>query len=273
VLKNIFVIVVCLSAALFAANEAHAWEFSFDNYPAYAIYEENADVSGVNVSSDWKAFYYKGVLSLSKYDNENFQGEIHCGMGVGSKSTETWDLNDSQVQTNDMSFWNMDTEALIGWAFATPTPTVDAPHGFKFVITPLIGYGWRFDRFTRQNFHAFGAVNMTDIVDEDYNIQSADLGGRISINYEKVTFYVKPIFGIVVYNSANNNELGTVKGDGGFLFNFDAGIDYSLTQNIILGAAFKMELQDLNGATKDNVVWPDNLLQTYGGTISVRGKF
>ena len=116
-------------------------------------------------------------------------------------------------------------------------------------------------------------ITSTDVVDEDYNIHSLDLGGKIDFKFDKFDVYAKPIFGIVLYNTTRNSMVGTIKGSGGFLFNLDTGVDYAITQNITFGLAFKMELQDLNGTTKDNIIWPDNTLQTYGGTVSIRYKF
>ena len=84
---------------------------------------------------------------------------------------------------------------------------------------------------------------------------------------------MKPIFGIVVFNDAHNSEAGTVGGSGGFLFNFDAGPGYAFTKNLSLSAAFRMELQRLCGGTTGNILWPDNGLNSYGGTLTLTYKF
>jgi len=271
VLKNIFVAVLLLSALLVAASSVHAWEFSFENYAAEAAYGENASSGGTSIDSDWNAFYYKGTGTLSKYNHENIQGEVFYGMFLTPKENESWDMNGADVQTNDMSFWGIDTGMLLGWAF----PIFSKPEDdFKTSITPLVGYEWKFERFTRQNFVIPRTITISDIVDEDYNIHSLDLGGRIDVVHGKFTVYAKPIFGIVLYNSSKNSLIdGSIKGDGGFLFNLDAGVDYEIVQNFTFGLAFKMELQDLNGSTKDNIIWPDSTLQTYGGTASIRYRF
>jgi len=266
--------VVVLSALLAAADNAHAWEFSFENYTAGTLYSEDTSSGGTSINSDWKAFYYKGTGILSKYDHENIQGEAFYGMFLTPKENESWDMNGSEVQTNDMSFWGIDTGVLLGWAFPLKMSDVKPPDGFNITLTPLIGYEWKFERFTRQNFVVLQAITISDIVDEDYSIHSLDIGGRIDVVNGKFTVYAKPVFGIVLYNSAKNSVIGgSIKGDGGFLFNLDAGVDYAMTQNLTLGLAFKMELQNLNGSTKDNVIWPDNTLQTYGGTVNARYRF
>lgn len=268
-MKKYFWIFIIGIVVLSGATSAYAYEISFDNYMGGATYGEDDTQNGSELNSSWGSFVYKGNISASKYDNKNLQGELFYGMSVSGKAKETWNINGSERQTNDMSFWGIDTGAAVGWAFP-----VKITGNTGTTATPLIGYRYKFTRFTRQNFVILRRINITDIVDEDYNVHSLDLGARVNFQLnDKCNVYVKPIFGIVVFNNAHNSEAGTVGGSGGFLFNFDAGLGYAFTKNLTLNAGFRMELQRLCGGTTGNLIWPDNTLQNYGGTISLIYKF
>ena len=264
-------LVLCIAAVMVLsfAVSAYAWEISFDNTIGGAIYEESDNSTGTEIKSSWSSFVYKGNVVGSKYDNKYVQGEIFYGMSVAPTSTETWNINGTEYQTNDMSFWGIDTGVLLGWAFP-----IEIPEKMDIALTPLVGYQYKFTRFTRSNFVVLRKITITATVDEDYNIHSLDLGARVNFKInDKFNVFVKPIFGIVLYNSANNSVAGTIKGDGGFLFNLDAGLNYAITKNFVVEGAFRMELQRLNGATSGSILWPDNSLDNYGGTITVRYKF
>lgn len=141
-------------------------------------------------------------------------------------------------------------------------------------LSPLVGYRWKFIRFTRSNFVIMRVITVTETIDEDYNIHSMDLGARINFKInDKFNVFTKPVFGIVLFNEARNSIAGTIDGDNGFLFNFDAGVNYAITENLIVEGAFKMELQRLNGGTSGDIIWPDSNLDSYGGTITIRYKF
>lgn len=262
-------VLVILCVMICSASCSYAWEMSIDNYAGGALYQESDSATGTEVRSDWKAFVYKYNIAFSKYDNQNVQGEIFYGMAVTSKATETWNINGTEYQTNDMSFWGLDTGLAIGWAFP-----IKISEEVDIALTPLVGYRWKFERFTRSNFVILRRITITETVDEDYSIHTIDVGGRVNFKFnEHVDFFIKPIFGIVFYNGARNSVLGTIDGTGGFLFDADAGISYSITENFIIGAAFRMELQRLDGGTKGNMIWPDNQLDMYGGTLTVKYKF
>lgn len=265
ILKYIILGGVILGSVLLSPYNSMAWEIDFDTYLGGAIYKESEST----VDSDWTAFYNKSTVYLGDYDNKTIEGDIRFGMSYTSTGTETWDISGVEYQTNDMKFWEMDTGVDLGWAFP-----VELDQDTKLAITPLVGYRWRFIRFTRENFTILNTITIRETIDEDYNLHFLDLGGRIAVEWQKnFEFFAKPIFGIVLYNATDNSELGTVKGDGGFSFRLDTGINYAFTENIVAGVSFTMELQRLKGGESGNILWPDNSLDTYGGTIAVKYRF
>ena len=271
-MNKYFCIFIIGIAVLSGAASAYAYEISFDNYMAGATYSESDNSHGADLNSNWCSFVYKGNLSASKYDNKYLQGELFYGMSVSGQAKETWNINGTESQTNDMSFWGIDTGVALGWAFP-----IQIPEDMEITATPLIGYRYKFTRFTRQNFVLERRINISGIiVDEDYNVHSLDLGARVNFKInDKINVYAKPIFGIVLFNNEHNSMLGTIGGSGGFLFNFDAGLGYAVTKNLILSAAFRMELQRLCGGDSNsyNVFWPDNGLDSYGGMLTLTYKF
>ena len=141
-------------------------------------------------------------------------------------------------------------------------------------ITPLAGYSYKFIRFTTQNIVLFETYSMTGIYDTDYNVHSLDLGGKINVEVnDTFDVFIKPVVGIIFYDSAYTEAsgIGTITGRGGsYQFNFDAGIDYPITENIILGIMFRTEMQRLEGG---GIFWLGNSLDVYGGDISLTYKF
>ena len=262
----LFALIVCF--VLIVSSQAHAWEISIDDYMAGATYEEKGSLSGLDIKSDWKSFYNKTAFYLGDYDNKNIEGEVNFGMFLTPKARETWNINGSQYQTNDMSLWGMSTSADIGWAFS-----MNMGEKSNITATPLIGYRWKFIRFSRSNFNILNAITIAETVDEDYDLHFLDIGGRFNYTVGKFEVFTKPIFGIVLYDAAKNSVLGTIKGGGGFLFNIDAGVNYSMTENLILGLMFTAEIQDLKGGETSSVIWPDNTLNTFGGTVRLKYKF
>ena len=255
---------------------AVAWQVSVDNTMGGAIYKEDQTLGRYNVASDWSGFYNKTTFRLGDFDNEDFEGDIHFGMFFTSRATEKWDVNEIEYQTNDMSFWGLDTGLDVGWAFPIKAISDFAPEELNIVLTPLVGYKWKFMRFSRSKFDTINTITVAETVDEDYNIHCLDVGGRLSLEIDdRWEVFAKPIFGIVVYNGANNSELGTINGGGGLVFDFDTGVNYEITEDLVLGAMFAMEIQRLTGGTNDagTIMWPDNSLDVYGGELRLAYKF
>ena len=265
--KKIFgMFLVC--AVLFSGASAYSLELEVENNSSIAIYEEKDSLGSVDLSSDWKAYHNKTTLYVSDYNNEKFEGEVRYGMYFTPKAQEKWDINGSRYQTNDMSLWGIDTGFLVGYAIPFTTDAVD------ITITPLVGYSWKFTRFSRSNFNILNTFTIAETVDEDYNVHYVDAGMRLNFDVDgKFDIYLKPIFGVVLYNSAKNSALGTIKGDGGYVLDLDAGIEYPLSEDMILDVAFVGEWQKLQGAEKDNVLWPNNTFSSYGIKIGIKHKF
>jgi hypothetical protein len=264
-MKRFFLLLVATMTVSVFSLSSFALEVTVDDTMAAAIYKEDERT----ISSDWHAFYNKSTIYLADYDGKSIEGEAFFGMFVTAEATESWDINSIEFQTNDMRFWGMDTGADIGWGFS-----FDMNDETTLCIVPMAGYRWKFIRFTRQNFNILNTITIRETVDEDFNLHFLDLGGRVSAKFgEKFEIFVKPIFGIALYNSAENSESGAIEGDGGLLFDMDAGFTYAMTENLILGFMFTCEIQRLNGGESGMWLWPDNSLDTYGGTISLTYRF
>jgi len=268
-----------ICVGLFIASHAHAvaWQVSVDNTSGGAIFKVDQTVSGDNEASDWSGFYNKTTFRLGDFDNENFEGDIHFGMFFTSKATEKWKTNEIEYQTNDMSFWGFDTGLDVGWAFPIEAVSDFASEEITIVLTPLVGYKWKFMRFTSSNLTKSNAAVDTKAYDSDCNIHCVDVGGRVGLEInDQWEVFAKPIFGIVVANSSYTDEydIGTISGGGGLVFDFDTGVNYAITEDLILGAMFAMEIQRLKGGTNDaGFSWLDNSLDVYGGELRLAYKF
>jgi len=137
-----------------------------------------------------------------------------------------------------------------------------------------LGYGFGFDNFKRSNFNILDIITLRDTVSEKYYLHHADIGfmAKQKIN-DKFNVSGAFSYGYIFYNQANNSILGSIKGKGGYLFDVNLGVGYYLTDCLKLSLGGFVELQHLKGGTKDDVIWPDNDLNTYGGEAGVRYKF
>lgn len=262
------IILFAFFVSLFMAP-CYAWEISVDDTLGGAVYKEEDSSAGFDLDSDWKAFYNKTTLYLADYDNKNIEGEARFGFAATAAGEETWDINTSEYQTNDMSFWGTELGFALGWAFqGVVMDDVD------MTFTPLLGYKWKFIRFTRSNFNILNIITIRETIDEDFNVHSIDFGFKLNGEFrKKFELYIKPIFGLAFYNSAYNSVLGTVEGDGGYLLDIDVGMNYVFTEHFSLGAMFRTEFQWLEGGSEGNIIWPDNTLEIFGGTIKATYKF
>ncbi|MFH1995868.1 MAG: hypothetical protein ABIJ27_02590 [Candidatus Omnitrophota bacterium] len=267
-MRKFIVPLIMVCATLTAPALSHALEITVDDFMGVAIYEEKESFLGVALKSDWKGFYNEGTLRATDYNIKGFEGELFFGVPTTAVSKEEWHISGAKYQTNDMSLWGINTGVMVGWAFPLSV-SKDA----KVAVTPLFGYRWRFLRFTRNNFNILNMVTIAETVDEDFNIHSLETGGKLSFFFKDYELFVRPMFGFVLYNAATNSALGTVKGDGGYLLFLDGGINFNISENFIIGFEAKAELQRLEGGTKDNVIWPDNSFDVYGGKIKFIYRF
>ena len=259
-MKKTLTLLFCL---LSCGLNLYAWELTTEDLMGAAYYKEEES----NIKSDWRAFYNETEFALSDYDNKRFEGEANIGFLAAVKSREKWDYFDSEYQTNDMSLWGLDLNTALGYALILNNTESAA-------IAPLVGYGYKFIRFTRSNFNILNIITITEIVDEDYQIHHLDGGFRLSCKTtERLEFVGKAVFGWVFYNAAKNSALGTVKGDGGYILKFDAGLNYAATKHLTLGASFYSEFQHLDGGSSGIIIWPNNDLNVLGGKIVVKYVF
>jgi len=270
-----------ICVGLFIASHAHAvaWQVSVDNTSGGAIYKENQTSGNVKIANNWGGFYNKTTFRLGNFDNESFEGDIHYGMFFTSNAKQKLDVNEIEFSTNDMSFWGIDTGLDVGWAFPITATSDFASEELTIVLTPLVGYKWKFMRFASSNLTILDTVSLALTSDDDYNIHCVDVGGRVSMEInDQWEIFAKPIFGIVVYKSMYSSllgdEYGTFNGGSGLVFDFDTGINYAITENLIFGAMFALEIQRLYGGTNSiGLSWQDTALDVYGGEIRLAYKF
>lgn len=256
----------CLDKSDFCLDKLGIQDFTLqvnlDSNLGGATYNEKEG----GVDSKWAGFYYGGDVNIANCDKKNIEGKLEFGMFGTSSGTETWNVNGAKYQTNDMYFWGMDFLAEAGWAFNF--------EDYNITLTPLGAYGYKFTRFSRTDFNVLNTITSTAVVDEDFNVHHLDIGGKIDYApNKKLNLYAKSRFGFVVCNSADNSALGDISGDGGYIVDTEFGINYFFTENMGLNLTGFADLQRLKGGSSSNLIWPDNNLNVYGGTIGVKYTF
>lgn len=137
-----------------------------------------------------------------------------------------------------------------------------------------MGYGFRYVKFKRENFTILRIITIRETVPEAVEIHY--LNGGLALEYaptDRLSFSGSASVGHVLYNQADNSLLGTVRGHGGTLGSFGVTAQYAVGTSWQLGLGAFTEVQRLAGGEKEQVVWPDNHLNMYGGTLNLRFQF
>lgn len=239
------------------------WEFDAKFKPAGAGYKEKE----ANVKSDFKVFYPEFLFSAARHFDYDIPVAVDFSIGQSATAKETWYISDMKYQTNDLNFFRANLKGNVGKTFYLDESR-------QFGLTPFLGYGFRFINFQRSNFNILNLITIRDTVNEKYYIHHGDIGFRANqkIN-DKFGISGALSYSYVFYNEADNSILGKIKGKGGYLFNVNMGMEYYLTDSIELLLGGFVELQHLKGGTKNDIIWPDNDLNTYGGEVGVKYKF
>jgi len=239
------------------------WSLDTQLKSGVASYEEDE----LGVSSEHETPYTE-LLARGVY-----QGDSGIEMGIGSSfgyafsDTETWYVDGLKYQTNDLNFYRFNLNGALG--LRLPLQEDASLH-----FTPYIGYGFRLIKFERSNFNILNVITSTEVVSEKYYIHHADCGIKLDMDLtDKLTLSPSWAYGYVFYNQADNSALGTIKGGGGFLFDVNIDLKYSLSESWQLLLGGFSEYQKLNGGEQNNIIWPDNSLKIYGGKLAARFVF
>lgn len=249
--------------AVRAEQRLKRWKFDIGAKLGVAVYEESQD----DIESDYSVFYPEIAARVERGFEHGINAGAEFSFGYTPTATETWKVSGVKYQTNDLNFYRLNFKADIGKSlYFGPLP------GWE--IAPFIRYGYRFINFERTNFNILNIFTSRDVVNEKYYIQHMGLGIRLN----KALDAANDIAGVFSYARiidvyAENSSLGRVNGHGGYLVDGSIDWQYRLddTWKLVLGGFF--ELQEINGGTKDNVIWPDNNLNIYGAKAGLRADF
>lgn len=237
------------------------WAVATDVTLAGLSYKE----SDSGLKSSFKALYTEFSAELSRRLPYGFITSARGSFGLTTNEPETWKIDNITVQTNDLDLWQVSADSKLAYAL-----TFERANGLR--LLPSVGYGFRYVKFTRSNFNIPDIITIRDTVSERYAIHHLDVG--LGIDYalgERWRLVSDTSAGFVVYNQADNSVLGTVTGNGGLLIRSRLGLEWALHDSWNVTVEGYSEFQDLEGGRKGNVIWPDNTLAVYGG--SLRAKF
>ncbi len=244
------------------SQENKAWTMEADIRAGAAQYKEKEST----ISSSFNAFYPELFLTAAHEGENGLQTALGFSFGGTTTDTEKWFINGVEYQTNDLYFYRINAKASIGKILYSENK--------DFKAVPFLAYGFRFIDFNRTNFNILNIITSRDIVTEKYYIQHIDFG----VNFDKKfndKFSVSGLasYGYVFYNQAHNSALGDINGSGGYLAEVNVNLGYSLNKSWQLIFGGFGEWQKLKGGEKDNVLWPDNRLDIYGGNIGAKYSF
>lgn len=259
-MKKIMIAVLGMGLVAAGVSGAYCWEIEFNNQIGTVDYEEKA----LDIKNDWDAFWYKAVLETNNCDKKDLEFESRTGLFFTPVETETWFVEGTKYQTNDMDFWGWDTNVDLGWALGESNMT----------LTPFAGYGYRNIRFKRTNFNVLNIITSREVVSEYYYIHYLEFGAGLDYAFDdKLSLLIRGSAGPVISNKAHNSVLGNITGDGGYIVGGETTLDYHLNDSLTFSFGAFAELQNLEGGTSGDVIWPDNKLKTIGGILGLKYKW
>lgn len=237
------------------------WSFSVDNRVGGATYEEKEST----ITSEWRNIYFRTDLGFDNLDDHNTALKIKTNLSffITPADTETWHVSDVKYQTNDMDFLGINPGLEAGYQFNNLSS--------RCSFAPFLGYNYKRIKFDRTNFNIIDTITSRDVVSEIYDIHYVDLGTYWDYVIDKKwDIFSRVSYGYVLVNNADNSALGKIDGGGGYLVKTDLGLEYQLDKGGSISFGGFFELQHLEGGSKDNVIWPDNDLNTYGVLIKYK---
>lgn len=244
------------------SKENKRWNIEADIKAAAAQYKEKES----SVSSSFDAFYPELFLTAAHEGENDIQAALGFSYGRTTTDKETWCVNGAEYQTNDLYFSRINARASVGKILYTENKNSKA--------VPFLAYGFRFIDFNRTNFNILNIITSRDIVTEKYYIQHIDAGINFTAKLnDKFSVSGLGSYGYVFYNQAHNSSLGGISGSGGYLAEANIAVGYSLSKSWQLTFGGFGEWQKLKGGEKNDVIWPDNNLNIYGGNVGLKYSF
>ena len=238
------------------------WDIQVENNFAAATYIEKH----FSADSNWTAFCYKPTIAADYHQERGVIARVDFSIPLTTTADEKWYYNEEKYQTNDMSFWGLDTNVELGYIIPVIIDKMD--------VAVIGAYGYRFERFSRSDPTNTNTIPGLSILDQDYNVQHLDIGAKFFYNAnEQLNLDLKALYGFVVYNSVKNSAVGTVVGDGGFLFKTEANVNYNFYANWVFSLGAFFDVLHLEGGDSDNFTWPDSDMYIYGGKTSLKYTF
>ena len=233
----------------------------FRPYFGRVTYEEHAREVAI-IDSDWTALLGGMKAEINEMKASWYAFALEGTIWTSDRNEEEWNAY-SFRQTNDLSVWGAEGKALLGI-------TLPIAEGCR--LTPLGGVSYRYQTFTRNNFKINYIPADTETVTEKYPLFSAGGGLNAEIIFPKgFGLFGRVLYFDVISSRAENSLLGDIKGEGGYIWTAEAGMEWTDGVSFALGAAASYEFQSLDGGMDDSdlVEWPENKLES----IALVGAF
>lgn len=220
-----------------------------------------------NIKSEYKAVYPEVLFSVTKPGESDVETSLELSFGQTLADVETWYISGEKYQTNDLDFSRVNIKGSVGKILYS-----DKYQNLQ--VIPFGGYGFRFIRFERTNFNILNVITSREVITEKYYLYHLNFGIKFDKKMnDKFAILGLADFAYVFSNQAENSALGRVVGGGGYLVDGDLNLQYSLNSSWKLSLGGFIELQNLKGGERGNVIWPDNKLNIYGGRIGIQYNF
>lgn len=268
-------------AAVLLSVSAHAGNFGIGTHAGFGVfhYNEFTDVFGPDIESDTTldAVILGGSAEYTFPKIDHVFTGITADLVFGLEDIETWEIDDTEVQTNDISIFGQFYDARLGYKndFGNLSYRVYASGG------------WDGISFRRKNFFIMGSGQSTDAIREDFSLWR--VGGGIGLGY---SFGTWAIDGRAAYSYYFDGEVRNT-GNSGLIFDTNGtcidvgfGIMKEIVENLrfYIGATFTRIRLDESEVSRDvktdgitikteDSVFPESIIHIAGGVINLTYSF
>jgi len=275
---------------LAVATNAPAWDFNVEMDLGQIFFEEDLTLkhtykwqeTTIASDLDWQSFFGRLRLTAGDYDWDWIDGGVEYSLlfteTESHRPSVTEEVFEFGSLVSEDKFQVQDDVDLIGLELHLEA-------GSCLELTQdihcagLVGYGFR-----HLNFDT--TIDQTTFFEKsgssfEYDVHYLDLIGRLRwiILPEALDVVVEGAFGPVLASRRSDEELGSIRGHGGWIWSIEGKVAYQIRDNIAVSAGVFYEHQELNGASDTDTFqpfdqtidldWDNHHVETVGGTLGV----
>jgi len=255
-------LLLMLLIIVFSTGRSYAENIALDVHSGYGIlkFTEREDFHGDDFESDFRngatLLGLSGEYSFPKHDK--LYAGVNADWTFGLKDRETWDMNGTRVQTNDMNAFMQFYDLKFGYK--------DNDDNFYYRL--YASGGWDGLRFKRED--AVFQGNQVSDSTEDISLWKIGAGTVLGYQKDKWSLDGELAYSYYLDGETEDSSLPDTEFDTkGSRLNVDIGVTREITKNISLSIGGVYTFQKLKGDTSETDISWKSKLEILAGMVKL----